>query len=347
MNWKTTLVLFLLCAGLGAWVYWDLERAKERDPNLAFPLVRVSPEEISRVEMERTEPAPGGTTLRVRIVIQREGLVWRVVEPLRDFAEPTAVSEIAGKPTSCWPVAYLDPPVDPLKYGLGTDALRVTLTHPQGQTSFRLGRGYGDQRKFYAQVEGDPRIAVLPDDAAQPYLHPVNRYRRVRAMDWNPEEVVKIVRSASPSQAAQPSTENLILERAPASSERWTLKAGAESGIANPALVANLLQLSERLSIQEFSAAHAGQASTTPPWSLKDAYRFEFHLHARMDPVSLVLARVADGPPERLVLFIPERGLWCVAHAGYPDFIAFENRRWLAGKSAPTVGAEKTIPGKP
>lgn len=328
MGRKETLGLVLLCAGLGAWVWWDVRQ--KHDPNLAFPLLRVSPEEISRIEIERGVSRPGASPGRERIVLQKDGLTWHILEPLWDLAEPTAVTETADKPCSSWPVAYLDPPVDAARYGIGAESLRVTLTHPNGQASFRVGLGFEAQQKFYVQVEGEARVAVLPEDIAQPYLKPVDKYRRAKALDLKADEVARIARQRFSAGRSESDATRLEFERDEGIAQGWKVHVAGSTVDADSKLVSEMLEWVSRVTLRKFLAPSAGQPLDHPPGPLREAFEFEFFVRNSPDPVRVVLALPQEKAAEGVLIFMPERKTWGLGSVVYPEWAARPPENWRA-----------------
>lgn len=171
---RTTLVLIVLAVALGGWVLWDLNTVPEETRTGGSLLMEFPREDTTRIEVDR--PDPGNPAKRELLVFERREGAWFVAMPDLGKADPKQIAEMIQQPCANWSATWLKVPEDLGKYGLGKDALRVTLVHPGGKAVVRIGAHNELQKGVYAHVEGDPYIGLM-DQYFDPVFHlPVDRF---------------------------------------------------------------------------------------------------------------------------------------------------------------------------
>lgn len=160
---KTTLVLIALAIGLGAFVIWDFNRrAKIDDENFAWPLLRDFPaKDVSRIEIERELAVPQGPLKRERLVFEREGKAWRMVEPLKGEADLVIMDGLIEMATSKWPHELIALPANREEFGLDSDVTRLRLIHPKGTGTILIGKASPVGGAVYAMEEGGKRVGLM------------------------------------------------------------------------------------------------------------------------------------------------------------------------------------------
>lgn len=171
---RTTLVLIVLAAALGAWVLWDLNTVPDEERSGGSLLMEFPREATTRIEIDR--PDPGNHAKRELLVFERREGTWFVTMPDLGKADPKQITEMIQQPCGNWSSTWLKAPADPGKYGLGDDALRVTLVHPGGKAVVRIGTHNELQKGVYARVEGDPYIGLMDPYFDQVFHLPANRF---------------------------------------------------------------------------------------------------------------------------------------------------------------------------
>ena len=111
-SWASTVVLFVVVAALGAWVY--LRPAPKGADRHA--LATLKPNDVTRIRFERG--ATGQVTAPPTIVLERHGDEWRMTQPLNARAEAFIVQRLLGILDAHSTVRY--PAGDLVRYGLDT-----------------------------------------------------------------------------------------------------------------------------------------------------------------------------------------------------------------------------------
>ncbi len=95
MNWKATLVLFLVVAGMGAWVYFGESKIT---PHGVTPKVidDFKTDDVTKVEIKR------GKGLAEQIVLEKVDGAWKMTKPVTDRADEGKVREILS------PIEFLE-----------------------------------------------------------------------------------------------------------------------------------------------------------------------------------------------------------------------------------------------
>lgn len=171
---RTTLVLIVLAVALGGWVLWDLNTVPDETRTGGSLLMDFPREATTRIEVDR--PDPGNPAKRELLVFERREGAWFVAMPDLGKADPKQITEMIQQPCANWSTTWLKVPEDLGKYGLGDDALRVTLVHPGGKAVVRIGAHNELQKGVYAHVQGDPYIGLMDQYFDQVFHLPVHRF---------------------------------------------------------------------------------------------------------------------------------------------------------------------------
>ena len=167
-RWRTTLILLGVFALLLAYVLL-FERKREPPPSpgatpspTPSPLVGVERDEIralhvtwgsSEVRIE-SSPSSGGT--------EGEQGGWQITLPQPRPADTYGISwpidELAGLSAKRTILESVD---DPAQYGLGPEALTLSIETTERTVRLSVGRETPDGTAFYVQVEGDPRLYIV------------------------------------------------------------------------------------------------------------------------------------------------------------------------------------------
>ncbi|MBI3829273.1 MAG: DUF4340 domain-containing protein [Planctomycetes bacterium] len=160
---KTTLLLIALAIGLGAYVVYDFNhKAKIDDESFAWPLLRDFPaKDVTRIEIERELAVPRGPLKRERLVFEKDGKTWRMLEPLKGEAELLAINNLIEMASSMWPHHLLGLPANLDEYGLDANVTRLTLIHPQGSGTVLIGKASAVGGAVYAMQAGGKRVGLM------------------------------------------------------------------------------------------------------------------------------------------------------------------------------------------
>lgn len=190
MNFKTTIILILLLAGIGGYMFFTSETVEKPAATVVesggeqklfdFPTA-----DVTRLSIT---PADGSA-----IVLEKSGANWRLVQPVaaagENFQIDTLVHAIAGLRTR----GQVDPK--------GKDAETIGLTSPRysieiiaGAKTTKLAVGnraaVGDH--LYVQVAGRSQADVVAAGLTETLDQPVNTYRRKKLVDVSPADVRRL-----------------------------------------------------------------------------------------------------------------------------------------------------------
>jgi len=176
-GWRTTLILVLLGAGLGTWVWLDLRKRSVLDEgSFAYPILKDLPDkDVTRIELDRSTKADPAK--RERIVIEKQGKNWVLLEPVQGPAAPLLVAQLIDQLCGNWANEYLPAEGNLEKFGLGPNALRVKLFHPQGQPVVLIGRSAALKDSIYAMQEGAAKVALMEHGFEQPFRAPLEEFQ--------------------------------------------------------------------------------------------------------------------------------------------------------------------------
>ncbi len=192
MNSKTTVALLVLAAALGGWVYFDLNREPVQDTLFAPLLFEAPIGRVTRLEIDRprVDPDPDGKkSAREHIIFEKRGGEWVLMEPLNVLADGKYVENMIREPSVRVPIRKMVPKKPLEEYGLGEDAVRVTMIYPGGRLEFRIGRTSEFERSQYVRLVGAEQIVLMDMDFAPAYLRPVGAYKKKEPRDRKKREV--------------------------------------------------------------------------------------------------------------------------------------------------------------
>jgi hypothetical protein len=153
VNWKVGVALLVVLAGLGALVW--LTRPHEVPPPveaefMPCPLTEVVDLSVTSggnvVELQRASP----------------GDSWRVVKPVADEGDPSAMGYLISALTSITVVNTIPAPQAATGYGLAPPREIVTCRNENGSSAtLAIGNQSFDGSGWYAQKSGDSRVYVI------------------------------------------------------------------------------------------------------------------------------------------------------------------------------------------
>jgi hypothetical protein len=188
MNPRTTGILLLLTAALGAFVYFyeiggEEQRAEaEATGKRLFPDVEV--EAISSIRLTTSD----GVSARLE---HAEGS-WTLSEPLAFPADVFTADGLASNLAGLSSEALLEDPQPLEEYGLG-DAARVVRFSADGtEHGLRLGKKTPIGSNSYAQVEGSPAIMTVATYKARSFEKSLTDLRERRILDFDTNAVQRI-----------------------------------------------------------------------------------------------------------------------------------------------------------
>lgn len=170
---RTTLLLLAIAIGLGVWVWFDLKNKPGLDDDsYAWPLLRDFPaDKVTRIELDR----PGKTGNREKLVFERDGKDWRMLEPLQEPAAGHVMQTFVEQCTSMPPQVQIAAE-NLASYGLDAGATRLTLIHPGGAGRILVGRTSNIGGTVYAMAEGAPKAGMMDAGFEKTLSMSVERY---------------------------------------------------------------------------------------------------------------------------------------------------------------------------
>jgi hypothetical protein len=210
-------------------------------------LVNVASQDVKQITIVKPDS---------KLILQKHGEQWQVVEPVKIPAEKTEVDDLIFAATGLRVEEFVsEAPADAAQYALNAPRLTVTLsteapaTQPATRpatatagTTIRIGR-YDDvrQKNVYATVSGAPTIAKVPATVLASFDKKPLDLRDRRVLDIMPEKVSRIRVMSDLPAATQPTTRlatktELVLERRPVpATQPTTMQAGTTQAAATQA----------------------------------------------------------------------------------------------------------------
>lgn len=188
MRPKSTGILLLLAAALGAFVYFyeirgaDSRReAEEREKRLFGELEQGAIEWITLTQ-------PGGETARLE---RRDGR-WLLVSPLEFPADAYTADNMASTLAGLASEAVLEDPQPPEEYGLGASARVVRFAAGEREHELRLGRDAPVGGFAYASTDIAGEIYTIARFKASSFDKQVADLREKRILDFDPAAIRRI-----------------------------------------------------------------------------------------------------------------------------------------------------------
>jgi len=301
MKWSTTIILILLVAGLGAWVYRDL--AKPKVPNGVGTLIEGEPKKIERVELVRTSDK-GTETLS----FERRGEHWWVTSPYKDRANSRLIDEMIVQPTSSFSDKFIEAPGDLAQYGLDKPRIRVRLIYDGGEYAIRIGIDSGFEGAHYVQLEGQPRIGVLEPGFAQPYSQAVELYRLRTLFDVDERTLARFTRKAAPEELKVPALKPYSYFLKDSKTKEWAAEGAAPFEPTRENLKTYVMWAAQ-VPLEEFASTGTPGTLPPPPGDVLRACTFEV-VDAQDVPQIVVLARLKRNGHEEPWAGLADRGMW-------------------------------------
>lgn len=298
MNPRTTAIVFVVAALLGAFVYFyeirggESRREAEEAAKRLFPGV-----EQSDVELIAFRTSDGKDA-----VIERGDSGWRLSAPITFPADEFSADGMAGALAQVASEAVVEEPRAPEVYGLGDGAQEIRFTAAGTQQLLRLGDQTPVGGNHYAAVAGSQAVYVVPSWRAQSFEKSLEDLREKRILRFD-SEAVSVVRARWP-------TGGVVLEKQDGS---WRLTEPTQAD-ADPQTVEDLLS--------DLSFLRAEGFVDEPPADAEAGLEepdFEVELGMRGAPVvRMSVGAVVDG--SRLVRVPDQRTLYRVPAERAKDF---------------------------
>jgi hypothetical protein len=145
-------ILFLLVAGLGAYLYW-VEVPKARQEATKAKLVTATADDITAVDLVFPDR---------EIALRKENGAWRLTKPIEAPADETAVQALVRAVTDTEVQKSIDePPSDLSSFGLDKPSPTVHLTTAKGDLpAVAIGKNAAIGGKTYVRVGDEPKVTL-------------------------------------------------------------------------------------------------------------------------------------------------------------------------------------------
>ncbi len=154
MRLRSTLILAVLFAALGAYLYW-VELPRDPDAPSDEPLVALTVDEVDRIELEH----PGR-----RVVVERKDSGWHMLEPVDAAADERTISNLLDAVAEARVSRTLDPGQDLPTFGLDAPSASIALTGGgKPLAEIKLGKNTPVGGSTYVLRDGDERIHLVAD----------------------------------------------------------------------------------------------------------------------------------------------------------------------------------------
>jgi len=169
-RWRTTLILLGIFALLLAYVLL-VERKREPPPNPdAIPSPTPSPlVDLARDEIRALHVTWANTEVRIEPSPSSEQGSWQITVPETAPADTYGISwpidELAGLSAKRTILESVD---DPAQYGMGPEALTLSIETAERTVRLTVGRETPDGTSFYVQLAGDPQLYIVEHYKIQP-----------------------------------------------------------------------------------------------------------------------------------------------------------------------------------
>lgn len=254
MNPKTTLVLFLLVVGIGAWVFLGEQQTQTSD-DLAKEKKKLVPS-FKQDDAKRVEIAKIGTSTETYVIVREDkgekkddktptligSSTWRIEKPLADKADDGNVRSLVSK------LEWLES-IDTLEgeraekanketFGKVEQSLTIARDADKGgDVTIEIGAKLpGDAR--YARVVGRPLVYVIPKDLSESLEKDLFEYRSKDLVTVTKDEAARVV-VKMPTSVSGPGAQPRVLELA--RTDRFWRLGGAGGDYADKKKVEDLI----------------------------------------------------------------------------------------------------------
>lgn len=183
MNPRTTGILLLVAAAIGAFVYlYEIKGGEQRKKAEAE-----SKRLFTDVRADAIQSLSLTTKDGAEAVLERRDKGWALVKPVEFPADTFAADGLASNLADLASDSVLDNPQPPEEYGLGDGANVVHFSTKDHEYTLRLGNKTPVGSHAYASVDGSKAIVTVPSFKAQSFQKALVdlRERRILVFDRN------------------------------------------------------------------------------------------------------------------------------------------------------------------
>lgn len=194
MNLRTNLVLFLVLLLLGGWYYFyeirgEPERVlQEIEAKRLFP--GIDPGTVQRLAFHRIVTMDGDELDRKSFIFTGSGNEWQIEEPVQTKGDTARIKELISRVVTIQTQTIIDEsPVDLVPYGLDSPAFKVSFTAGDTVHELVLGNENPTRDYFYARVDSQPAVILVPDTVKFELTRDLFQYRFRRMLDVDSRKI--------------------------------------------------------------------------------------------------------------------------------------------------------------
>ena len=197
MNSRTTLILFVIASGLGAYV-WFGERNRPSSKE-----ARETQQLVAKVDRDKVDTVTIKTS-ETKIVLRKgDDNRWTLLEPVKDRADSMILDQLFTTAERLKHDARIDKPgaesdkSQVKEFGLSGSATRLTFTGKDKPLELVLGKESAVEGKIYAKVEGLEPVYVIPNELKNQISKKADDFRDRKLSDVTTSLVEKVLIKSS------------------------------------------------------------------------------------------------------------------------------------------------------
>ncbi|NCO36873.1 MAG: hypothetical protein AUJ92_06735 [Armatimonadetes bacterium CG2_30_59_28] len=184
-GWKNTLILVLVCAGLGLYVHFNERGAV---PEKGKVIARFDPKDVAKVEL-KSENLGESLTL---VPANQEATEWKITAPIETRADDTAADSIINGFKQLVSTHILKDQKNTETYGLKNPRGTATIHLRKGKKIHVVfGKATLDSSNVYAMKQGDSRVLVVASSTYDNFNKSLDDLRNKEVIDLKKESVTK------------------------------------------------------------------------------------------------------------------------------------------------------------
>jgi hypothetical protein len=262
MNFKTTVILFIVLVVVGGYVFFTSDRDTKPKKSEEHKLVDVAAADVSKVTIT---DATGKRT-----VLEKAGRDWRLIEPLNAPAETRDVTDLIDALIAMKSNNQLDPKeAAASKIGLEKPQSTVELMAAGKTTQVQFGDRLSVGDGVYARIAGKNEIEIVPANVLDKLDRPATAFRQLKLLDTPSTEIRQIVITKKDGTLKIQKTANdwTMSEptKMPLEPTAMTDLLGQISGLKAVAFVDNAAEAADAMKTVALSVSFSTQPPSTQP----------------------------------------------------------------------------------
>ena len=197
MNSRTTLILFVIASGLGAYVWFgEKNRPSSKE-------ARENQQLVAKVDRDKVDTVTIKTS-ETKIVLRKgDDNQWTLLEPVKDRADSMTLNQLFTTAERLKHDARIDKPgaegdkSQVKEFGLSGSATRLTFTGKDKPLELVLGKESAVEGKIYAKVEGLEPVYVIPNELKTQISKKADDFRDRKLSDVTTSLVEKVLIKSS------------------------------------------------------------------------------------------------------------------------------------------------------